>query len=235
MKRGSFLLMLLLFIVAKVSSQETIQKRSLEVVSNIQTFKSTVLLDSNNKMEPVCRHLMPCYTDFKYATTNNFTGKVLYQNPEAYLRLPAAKALANVNRELMQKGYLIKVYDAYRPYDVTVTMWQVVPDERYTANPTKGSGHNRGAAVDVTLVDLITGQEAVMPTAYDDFSEKAHHSFKELPKEAIANRELLKNTMVKHGFEVFETEWWHYSWPGMTEKFAVLNLTFQQLGELAME
>lgn len=111
-------------------------------------------------------------------------------------------------------------------------MWKLVHDERYTADPAKGSSHNRGAAVDVTLVKISTGQELVMPTGFDDFSEKAHHTYTNLPKEVVDNRALLKTTMEKFGFVSLRTEWWHYSLPDAAKRFELLDLSFQQLKEL---
>src|SRR5207253_7510589 len=121
--------------------------------------------------------------DLKYSTKNNFTHRVLYENADALVRLPAALTLKKINAELNTKGLGLKIFDAYRPYMATKNMWKVVHDDRYTANPAKGSGHNRGAAVDVTLVKLSTGEELPMPTAFDDFSEKAHHDYMNLPQE----------------------------------------------------
>ncbi len=204
---------------------------NLPVISNLLVFKNTTLSDSNNKMVAVCKYLNPCLTDIKYSTNKNFTKIKLYEKPMVFLRLPAAKAIKKVNEELKGKGMAIKVFDGYRPYSVTVLMWQIVPDERYTANPAKGSGHNKGIAIDLTLIDLKTGQEVLMPTAYDDFTDKAHHNFMGLPKEAIANRQILRKLMEKHGFVAFETEWWHYSLPN-PEKYAVLNLSFESLKKL---
>lgn len=111
-------------------------------------------------------------------------------------------------------------------------MWKIVPDERYAANPAKGSGHNRGIAVDVTLVKIATGEELPMPTAFDDFSEKAHHNYMQLSNEIIANRTLLKTIMEKHGFTPLATEWWHYSLSGMGEQFELLDLNFKLLKKI---
>ncbi|GEO08522.1 hypothetical protein SAE01_10180 [Segetibacter aerophilus] len=170
--------------------------------------------------------------DLKYATKNNFTGRVLYTEATAYARLPVAILLKKINEQLNKAGLGLKVYDAYRPYQVTKKMWKVVHDERYTANPTKGSGHNRGAAVDVTLVKISTGEELAMPTAFDDFSEKAHHGYNNLSKEVLDNRALLKTTMEKFGFVSLSTEWWHYSLPNAADRFELLDLSFNQLKHL---
>lgn len=206
---------------------------SLQVISEIKRHKGKVKLDSTQAMVPLDLYLTPLITDFRYATLDNFTHEILYRNPLAFLRLNVAKALGNVQKELISSGLSLKIWDAYRPYSVTKKMWQIVPDERYAANPAKGSGHNRGAAIDLTIVDLKTGKELRMPTGYDDFRENAHHSFQNLDKEQIDNRNLLRAVMEKHGFTALETEWWHYSWPNASKLFDVLDLSFKDLKKLS--
>ena len=177
------------------------------------------------------RSLMPeLVYDLRYATKNNFTQQRLYpKNTQvAYLRLPAARALQTVQLKLNQKGLSLKIYDAYRPYAVTVKFWNLIKDERYVATPSKGSGHNRGTAVDLTIINLSTGKELDMGTGYDDFSEKAHHNFQELSNEILANRNLLRSLLLEAGFVPFETEWWHYSLPNAT-RFDLLDLSFKKI------
>lgn len=204
---------------------------SLHIISDSKSYLSEVQLDSNNIIVYLTNYLQPFTVDWKYATTDNFTKQILYTNPEAFLRLPAARALQAINLELKQKNLAIKLYDAYRPYSVTKKMWEIVPDERYAANPVKGSGHNRGIAVDLTLFDLTTGEEIAMPTGYDDFSEKAHHDYMQLDAEIISNRNLLRSVMERHGFKALETEWWHYYWSdGKT--YSLMNFDFDQLRQL---
>ena len=152
--------------------------------------------------------------DVRYATANNFMKTPLYPVAKAYLRAPAARALQNVQRELASRGLGIKVFDGYRPYRVTEAMWEPIKNPDYVADPAKGSRHNRGAAVDLTLISLATGEELPMPTAYDDFTERAAHAFTDLPADALANRALLRDVMTKHGFEPLPSEWWHYDFAG---------------------
>lgn len=203
----------------------------LNIVNDSKTYLSEIQIDTNNTLVYLTNYLQAFSVDWKYATTDNFTKQVLYTNPEAFLRLPAAKALQLINDELKQQNIGLKIFDAYRPYSVTQKMWEVVPDERYAANPAKGSGHNRGIAVDLTLVDLSTGKDLAMPTGYDDFSEKAHHNYLQLDAGIIANRNLLRSVMEKHGFKALETEWWHYYWnDGKT--YSLMNFDFNQLRKL---
>jgi D-alanyl-D-alanine dipeptidase len=172
----------------------------------------------------------PLITDWKYATKENFTHTVLYHHPKALVRLPVARALQQVQQELTKQGLSLKFYDAYRPYSVTKKMWEKVPDERYAANPAHGSSHNRGIAVDVSLVDLQTGKELPMPTRFDDFTEKAHHGYDALPAQVKQNRNKLKAVMEKYGFSALATEWWHYSMPGAGQ-FPLLDLDFSLFTE----
>jgi D-alanyl-D-alanine dipeptidase len=148
--------------------------------------------------------------DIRYATTNNFTGKKLYPFAGCYLRRAAAEKLAAAQAELKPLGYGLKIYDGYRPLSVQRTMWEVFPQPGYVADPKKGSRHNRGAAVDVTLIQISDGTELPMPTPYDDFTIRAHRDFMDLPAAVIQNRELLERIMTKHGFVGLPTEWWHF-------------------------
>ncbi len=148
--------------------------------------------------------------DIRYATTNNFTGRILYPSARCFLRKPVAEKLRAVQAELAPMGFGLKIFDGYRPLSVQKKMWEVFPNPGYVADPRKGSRHNRGAAVDLTLIRLVDGAELVMPTPYDDFTKKAHRKYADLPEEAIHNRELLEQTMLKHGFIGLPTEWWHF-------------------------
>ena len=170
--------------------------------------------------------------ELRYATKNNFMGRRMYPKKTNYsfLRVAAAEALAHVQKELNASGYGLKVFDAYRPYSVTEKFWELVHDDRYVADPKKGSGHNRGIAIDLTIIELNTKRELKMPTGFDNFTDSAHHDFMALPDDVLKNRELLKKTMEKYGFVAFATEWWHYSLPN-PEKFEVLDLTFSDLNK----
>lgn len=147
--------------------------------------------------------------DIRYSTTNNFTGQQLYPVAKCCLRKEAAESLRVVQKELHKQGLALKIFDGYRPLSVQKKMWAIYPHEDYVANPAKGSRHNRGAAVDLTLIRL-DGTELPMPTPYDDFTEKAHRNYMDLPTEAIQNRELLERVMKEHDFDGLDTEWWHF-------------------------
>lgn len=162
-------------------------------------------------------------TDVKYATENNFTKKVLYPSAKIYLRAEAARQLIKVNEFLKRTFNLrIKVFDGYRPLSVQKQMWAILPDENYVADPAKGSRHNRGCAVDLTLVDE-NGMELDMGTHYDDFTEKARPDFPGIDERAKANRKILNLAMMQFGFKQLETEWWHFDFHGW-ENYSILDI-----------
>ena len=148
--------------------------------------------------------------DMKYATDDNFLKKKVYDCDECYLRMKTIKYLMDANAEFMQKGYRIKLFDCYRPLDIQKKMWEIVPNADYVADPKKGSVHNRGGAIDITLVDA-EGKELEMGTPFDFFGIKASHNYRDLPNGIIKNRAYLKEVMLKHHFKSFESEWWHYN------------------------
>jgi zinc D-Ala-D-Ala dipeptidase len=147
--------------------------------------------------------------DIRYATENNFTHHKLYPVVKCMLRREAAESLSAVQKELKSRGLGLKVFDGYRPLSIQKKLWEAVPDERYVANPAKGSRHNRGAAVDLTIIDSL-GNEIEMPTPYDDFTVKAHCDYMKLPNSVLKNRALLEQVMNRHGFLPMSTEWWHF-------------------------
>jgi len=148
--------------------------------------------------------------DLRYATTNNFLKAKVYDCAECYTRVRTAKALLKANASLLNQGYKIKFFDCYRPNSVQYKMWEIVPNPQYVANPVKGSIHNKGGAVDITLVNL-DGEELDMGTDFDFFGKKAYHDNLDLPQHILDNRKLLKETMESFGFWSIRTEWWHYN------------------------
>ncbi|HEX8152233.1 MAG TPA: M15 family metallopeptidase [Thermoanaerobaculia bacterium] len=213
---------LLLFVLACATSD----RARLHVVSDPAAYERLAAADPDKRLVNLATLDIPL--DIRYATANNFMKKQLYPIPVAYLRAPAARALHDVQAELAHEGLGIKVFDAYRPYRVTEAMWAPIRNEDYVANPAKGSRHNRGAAVDVTLIDLTTGAELPMPTPYDDFTPRASHAFTGLPAEALANRAKLLAVMTKHGFEPLPSEWWHYDFGGW-QRFELLDVGLDEL------
>jgi len=165
--------------------------------------------------------------DIRYATPANFTGQKVYDEAACFLRPATADRLSRAQAELEREGLGLKVYDCYRPLAVQRRFWELVQDERFVANPEQGSNHNRGAAVDLTLVDA-KGNELPMPTEFDDFTELAHSSYSHLPENVIKNRERLVRAMVNQGFLPLPTEWWHFDDPECAH-YSILDLPFSQL------
>ena len=156
--------------------------------------------------------------ELKYATPDNFLKQAVYDCGECYLRKSTAEALAKANKAFIQLGYRIKLFDCYRPLSVQKKMWKILPGTHYVANPAKGSKHNRGAAVDLTLVDA-QGKELNMGTPFDFFGKEAHHTYTQHSKEVLENRKLLKETLDKFNFKSIYSEWWHYEYrPEMQSK-----------------
>lgn len=221
------LVVALLAVAACVSSTTIPQNRyGLQVVPDRATHEQLAAAEPEKQLVNLASLGFPL--DIRYATANNFMKKPLYPVAKAYLRAPAARALADVQRELASRGLGIKVYDAYRPYRVTEAMWEPIKNPDYVADPAKGSRHNRGAAVDLTLINIETGAELPMPTGYDDFTERAAHAFTDLPAEVLTNRALLHEVMVKHGFDPLPSEWWHYDFKGW-ERFELMNVGLDEL------
>jgi len=148
--------------------------------------------------------------ELKYATTDNFTGQVIYDFTEVYLRYGTVAKLAAVQKDLGELGLSLKIWDAFRPVSAQFALWEVCPDTRFVADPRKGfSNHSRGNTVDVTLVDS-EGVELVMPSEFDDFSGKADRDYSDCPAEAANNAMILQLLMEKHGFSGYQDEWWHF-------------------------
>ena len=170
--------------------------------------------------------------DIRYATANNFTGRILYSQPRAFLVGPAAKALLNAHRAARAKGFGLTIYDAYRPWRVTKALWDATPPgpkRNYVANPKRGSKHNRGCAVDLTLHFLTDDAEVTMPSGYDEFTLRAHRNFADAPADAIEHRDLLERVMEEAGFRVASNEWWHFDFVGW-QNYPALDIEFEDVG-----
>ena len=163
--------------------------------------------------------------ELKYATPDNFTGQIVYDFDHCFLVKEAALLLREAQEELEAVGLGLKVWDGYRPMAAQWKFWELVPDERYVSDPRKGGRHTRGTAVDLTLVGP-DGEELMMPSLFDDFSEQAHRNYMGGTDEAISNRELLQEVMERHGFSGLPTEWWHFDLIGW-ENFPPMDLVLQ--------
>jgi D-alanyl-D-alanine dipeptidase len=201
-----------------------------KVTSNMEEYINQVKTNPGKQMVELKTLIPNLVYDIRYASLNNFMHRYMYARSgyRCYLRKDAALSLKKAQDILIAKGYGFKIFDAYRPYAVTVKFWELVKDERYVANPAKGSGHNRGVAIDLTIIESATGKELDMGTGFDNFTDSAHHDFKDLPESVLKNRLLLRETMEQAGFRALETEWWHYSLPAAAN-YELLDLPFKKL------
>jgi D-alanyl-D-alanine dipeptidase len=168
--------------------------------------------------------------DIRYATTDDFLSTPVYTSARAFLQRPAAEALLRAHRDLLRQGYGLLIFDAYRPWYVTKIFWDATPPDKheFVADPAKGSRHNRGCAVDLTLYDLKTGKEIEMTGVYDEMSERSYPNYAGGTAEQRAHRDLLRHAMEKEGFHVFDTEWWHFDyhdWP----QYGIGNIPFESI------
>jgi D-alanyl-D-alanine dipeptidase len=200
----------------------------LEIISDIQSYKKSVVENPDNELIDLETYIPGLILDIRYATSNNFTGKIIYDSPKAFVRKPVADALKQIQAGLKSKNLGIKIFDAYRPYSTTVKFYEIYPDTNFVAAPWHGSRHNRGCAVDVSLIDLKTGLEIPMPTTFDDFTAKAASDYSSLPDNIIRNRKVLADVMTSHGFFIYPTEWWHYDFMGW-EQFKLMGIPFEIL------
>jgi D-alanyl-D-alanine dipeptidase len=174
----------------------------------------------------------PLLQEIRYATMCNFTGQILYPFPATFVHKDVAAALQKVQEELRREGLCLKIFDGYRPISVQRKMWMSVADERYISDPKKSKGkHTRGTAVDVTLVDQM-GNELKMPSAFDDFSGKAHRLSSSWTAEERKNSLKLEAVMKKHNFIPFPFEWWHFDYSGW-ERYPALDISFESLSHPA--
>jgi zinc D-Ala-D-Ala dipeptidase len=171
--------------------------------------------------------------DIRYATSNNFLGRPVYTEARAFLQRPAAEALVRANNALRKKGYGLIIHDGYRPWSVTKIFWDATPEDKkqFVADPSQGSRHNRGCAVDLSLFDLKTGKEVVMPSGYDEMTERSHINYTGGTAEATRLRDMLRAAMEAEGFAVYEPEWWHYDYKDWKE-YPILNISFSEIGGL---
>jgi zinc D-Ala-D-Ala dipeptidase len=177
------------------------------------------------KLDPTIR------LDIRYATTNNFLGTPVYTQARAFLQRPAAEALLRAHHELRSRGYGLIIHDGYRPWYVTKIFWDATPDDKkiFVADPAKGSVHNRGCAVDLSLYDLATGKEVKMPSGYDEMTERAYADYAGGTEGERALRELLRNAMEAQGFAVIPKEWWHFDYKDW-KLYPIQNVRFEDLG-----
>ena len=170
------------------------------------------------------------HLDIRYATNNNFVGKPVYKEARAFLQRPAAEALVRANASLKPLGYGLLVFDGYRPWSITKLFWKVTPDDKkqFVADPAKGSKHNRGCAVDLSLYDLNTGKEIEMTGNYDEMTERSYPNYTGGTEQQRKMRDLLRSKMEAQGFTVYEYEWWHFDYKDW-KQYRITNMPFNKL------
>ena len=168
--------------------------------------------------------------EIRYATTNNLFGTVFYSEPRAFMQRPAAESVVRVNRKLKQSGYGLLVHDAYRPWYVTKVFWDATPDDKkkFVADPSQGSRHNRGCAVDISLYDLKTGKPIEMVSTYDETTDRAYPDYPGGTSLQRWHRDLLRDAMQSEGFTVYTAEWWHFDYKDW-QKYRIGNVAFDQI------
>ena len=178
------------------------------------------------KLDPTIR------LDIRYATTNNLFGSVFYAEPRAFMQRPAAEALVRASNKLKSLGYGLLVHDAYRPWYVTKVFWDATPDDKkiFVADPSKGSRHNRGCAVDITLYDLKTKQPIDMVSTYDETTDRAYPNYPGGTSLQRWHRDLLRAAMEAEGFTVYEAEWWHFDYKDW-QQYPILNIRFSEIAK----
>jgi len=200
----------------------------LNLIDKIESYKQSISKNADMELIDLEKLIPGIKLDIRYATKNNFTGEIIYTIAKAFARKPVALALKKVQDSLAFHNLGLRIYDAYRPYSATLKFYEVYPDTNFVANPKYGSRHNRGCAIDLTLIDLNTNQEIPMPSEFDDFSEKAHPDYMDLTPEVIENRTFLFNIMSQFGFTHYPTEWWHFDFSGW-ENYPLMDLSFEEL------
>jgi D-alanyl-D-alanine dipeptidase len=226
MKR--YLILITLIAMCSLANAQHYKYIDSSKVMGLNSYLADIKEHPETRLVEIKRYIPDIVLDIRYATTNNFTHRRMYTQARAFARLPVVLALKEVVADLKKKGMGIKIYDAYRPYAITVKFYEVAHDTNFVADPSKGSKHNRGCAVDICLIDLKTGKDMDMPTGFDSFSKQAAANYADLPHRELTNRAILKNAMETHGFREIATEWWHFDFNGWSN-YPLLDIPFSEI------
>lgn len=221
------LLILFLFVSFSASAQNG-KRPKLVVVNSYNQYLASVKTNPDNELVEIKKAIPNITLDIRYATKNNFMKQVMYKQARAFARKPVVASLKKIQQELNKKGYGLKIFDGYRPYATTVEFYKKASDKNFVADPAKGSKHNRGCAVDLTLINLKTGKEIAMATPYDSFSAAAAANYEPVNQEVRKNRNFLIRIMKKYGLNVLKNEWWHYDFSGW-QNYPLMNIPFEKL------
>ena len=198
--------------------------------TRFEEYKASLVSHPEKELVDLSKFIPGIKLDIRYATKNNFTKEKIYNLAKAYSRRPVAEALKRAQADFVTQGFGIKIFDAYRPYSATVKFYEIYHDTTYVASPYRGSRHNRGCALDMTIVDLKTGKDLQMPTEFDSFKKEAWPSTPVKDPIIKKNRDLIIRVMERNGFKVNSSEWWHFDFVGW-KKYEVLDIDFEELGE----
>ena len=221
------ILILFLLVSFSASAQNRLPGK-LVVINSYNQYLVSVKTNPNNELVEIKKAIPNITLDIRYATKNNFMKQVMYKQARAFARKPVVESLKKIQKELNKKGYGLKIFDGYRPYATTVEFYKKASDKNFVANPAKGSKHNRGCAVDLTIINLKTRKELMMATSYDSFSAAAAANYEPVSKEVRTNRNFLITTMKKYGLNVLENEWWHYDFVGW-QQYNLMDIPFEKL------
>lgn len=213
-----------LFVVESTLAQQATynlpkSKYGLPVVNDVKIYRKIVATDPENELVDMRQVLPMAQFDVTYADTTNFLKRKLYPTADVFMRKPAALALRQASENLKKQGFGLVLFDGYRPYAITVLFYEEHGDTTFVADPRKGSKHNRGMAIDLSLFDLKTGKRLSMPSDYDESTPRAYHSYMDSDSASLAHRAILRSAMETVGFAIFPWEWWHYDFKGWESCF----------------
>ncbi|SOD19981.1 M15 family metallopeptidase [Pedobacter xixiisoli] len=228
MKKHLLSLLLISICLSACAQKNAQNKYGLKIVNDFATYKADVANNPKLELVDIKKAIPSVVLDIRYATKNNFMKQAMYKQARAFARKPVVEKLKLIQAELKKKGYGLKIYDGYRPYSVTVSFYEKASDKNFVANPSKGSKHNRGCAVDLSIIDLKTGKDVPMPTPYDSFEAAAAPHYTDLPAHIIKNRDFLISTMQANGFKVIYNEWWHFDFIGW-QAYDLMDIPFEKL------
>ena len=228
MKINCFFLLLITISLNGCAQKNRQNPYGLKITNDFNAYKADVAKNATLELVDIKAAIPSVVLDIKYATTDNFMKEVMYKQARAFARKPVVDQLIKIQAELKKNGYGLKIYDGYRPYAVTISFYEKASDKNFVANPKNGSKHNRGCAIDLSIIDLKTGKDVPMPTPYDSFEAAAAANYKDLPAQVIKNRDFLIRTMEAHGFKVLHNEWWHFDFIGW-QNFDLVDIPFEKL------
>ncbi len=220
---------LLVFFFIQVSIfNVTAQNCPFPIINTIDAYKKAVAHNSESELIEIKKVIPSVVLDITYATPNNLAKRPVYSMAAAFARRPVVESLKKIQADLKKQGLGLKIFDGYRPYAVTCLFYAALRDTTFVAAPWRGSKHNRGCALDLTILDLKTGKELDMPSAYDEATERSYQSYDKCTPLQAKNRELLRDVMISNGFQIYPYEWWHYDFIGW-EKYEIMDIDFEVL------